>query len=71
MLDSHGHLEIGDQIKQADGSTAIVVHIFTLKRHTNMINLTVSESYTYYIGRQEVLFYNAGERYFTWLGMQK
>ncbi|MCD0176483.1 hypothetical protein IHN32_11070 [Deinococcus sp. 14RED07] len=53
-----GHLKIGDQIKQADGTIGLVANVTTLGQTREMFNLTVSEAHTYYIGQDGWLVHN-------------
>lgn len=54
-----GHLEIGDKIKQADGTTGVVANVVTLQQTREMFNLTVDEAHTFYVGQDGWLVHNA------------
>ncbi|GHG19374.1 hypothetical protein GCM10017784_08180 [Deinococcus indicus] len=53
-----GHLKIGDQIKQADGTIGLVANVTTPGQTREMFNLTVSEAHTYYVGQDGWLVHN-------------
>jgi YD repeat-containing protein len=62
-LSSHwvgaGHLQVGDKVKQADGSTGTVSNVFTFQQTQEMFNLTVDTAHTFYVGSQGWLVHNA------------
>lgn len=64
-----GHPKIGDEIKQADGTTGLVANVTTVGQTREMFNLTVSEAHTYYVGQDGWLVHNAdGSCGLTFLG---
>lgn len=56
-----GHLKIGDQIKQADGSNGVVQNVTTIQQMREMFNLTVSEAHTYFVSSNAALVHNLPE----------
>jgi len=56
-----GHLQIGDKIKQAGGTTGVVANVTTLQQTQEMFNLTVDEAHTFYVGQDGWLVHNASK----------
>jgi Bacterial EndoU nuclease/Pretoxin HINT domain len=56
-----GHLQIGDKVKQADGTTGTVTNVFTLQQTQEMFDLTVDTAHTFYVGRDGWLVHNCGD----------
>ena len=55
-----GHLQIGDKIREADGSVGTVANVVTVQQTQEMFNLTVDEAHTFYVGQDGWLVHNAG-----------
>ena len=53
-----GHLQIGDKIKQADGTLGVVANVVTVQQTRQMFNLTVDEAHTFYVGTAGWLVHN-------------
>ena len=53
-----GHLKIGDQIKQADGTVGVITNVVTVQQTQQMFNLTVDEAHTFYVGQDGWLVHN-------------
>jgi len=52
-------LQLGDDIRNADGSTGEVERVTTEEAAQEMYNLTVDEAHTYYVGDGQWLVHNA------------
>ena len=61
-LNSHwvgaGHLQIGDKIREADGSVGTVANVVTVQQTQEMFNLTVDTAHTFYVGDKGWLVHN-------------
>ncbi|MBB6100028.1 hypothetical protein HNR42_003493 [Deinobacterium chartae] len=55
-----GYLEVGDKIKQADGTTGVVKYVNTVSETRTMYNLEVQEAHTFFVGTQGWLVHNGG-----------
>ncbi len=49
---------VGDQVKQADGTTGVIANVVTVQQTQEMFNLTVSEAHTFYVGQNGWLVHN-------------
>lgn len=52
------HLQIGDKLKQADGTVGMVADVATIQQAQEMFNLTVDEAHTFYVGAEGWLVHN-------------
>ena len=53
-----GHLQIGDKIREADGSVGTVANVVTVQQTQEMFNLTVETAHTFYVGEKGWLVHN-------------
>lgn len=53
-----GDLQIGDQVRQADGSYGVVEAMTLVEQPQWMYNLTVAEAHTYFVGEGRWLVHN-------------
>ncbi|WP_343058453.1 HNH/endonuclease VII fold putative polymorphic toxin [Deinobacterium chartae] len=58
-----GHLEVGDKIRKADGTTGVVKYINTVSETRMMYNLDVAVADTFFVGTQGWLVHNATNDY--------
>ena len=53
-----GELEVGDAVRQADGTTGMVQAVVVVERRQPMYNLTVADAHTFFVGDGEWLVHN-------------
>ena len=53
-----GELEVGDAVRQADGTTGMVHAVVVVERRQPMYNLTVAVAHTFFVGQQQWLVHN-------------
>ena len=53
-----GELEVGDAIRQADGTTGMVQAVVVVQRRQPMYNLTVADAHTFFVGDGAWLVHN-------------
>jgi hypothetical protein len=56
-----GDLDVGDAVRQADGTTGIVQAVVVVERRQPMYNLTVAVAHTFFVGEQQWLVHNVGK----------
>lgn len=58
-----GELTVGDDVRQADGSTGEVQAVVVVQRSQPMYNLTVAVAHTFFVGEQQWLVHNIDARH--------
>ncbi|MBB6099668.1 hypothetical protein HNR42_003126 [Deinobacterium chartae] len=57
-----GHLEVGDKIKKADGTTGVVKYVNMVQETRTMYNLDVAVADTFFVGMQTISAYRTAYR---------